>query len=450
MEFTVIDIETTGSTGTGGRITEIAIVVTDGINVIDTYETLIDPEQKIPYFITKLTGITDEMVKGKPKFHEVAKKLIEITKDRIFVAHNSNFDYGFFKKEFKDLGYEYERKTICTVKSARKVFPGFPSYSLGKLAPQFGIQIKGRHRAMGDAEATAIIFHKMIAKDPNFINDFKLDNYMSDHLEVSKLPNDPGIYYFKNKAGEIIYVGKSIRLKTRIKSHLSNFKTKKGMSIIEEIHKIDHLKTANEIMASLYENMEIKKIKPIYNHAQKNTTFPVGLYLNKKDAYHSLTIQKVKEDKPSPIIGYKNIEQAKKSLVRLTEEYKLCEKINKLENSLPDKACFGYGIKKCNGSCIEKETPDKYNKRVEQLQETIGITKKTIVFTCEAVKKSQTGYVLLLNGYIKGFGFVKNDTNFNSVEQLLLLSEPFENDKDYQLVIKHLLKDNRFKKRYLN
>lgn len=292
MEFAVIDIETTGSTNTGGRITEIAIVITNGKKILDTYETLINPEQKIPYFISRLTGITDDMVKNAPKFHEVAKKLIELTENKIFVAHNSSFDYGFFKKEFKDLGYDYERKTLCTVKSSRKVFPGLPSYSLGKLAPHFGIKIKARHRAMGDAEATAIIFHKMVAKQPSFINDFKLEHYLSDNLEISKLPNEAGIYYFKNKAGEVIYVGKSIRLKSRIKTHLSNFKTQKGISIIEEIHKIEHLKTGNEIMASLYENMEIKRLKPLYNQAQKNTLFPISLVLDKTGIYHSLSVKK--------------------------------------------------------------------------------------------------------------------------------------------------------------
>ena len=198
MEFAVVDIETTGATSVGGKITEIAIVVTDGYKIIDRYETLVNPEQKIPYFITRLTGINDAMVRTAPKFYEVAKEVINYTKDRVFVAHNSSFDYGFFRKEFKDLGYDYQRKTICTVKTARKVFPGLNSYSLGKISKHFGIEIKARHRAMGDAEATAILFHKMIDKEPDFISDYSFNTILDDQLKVNKLPQSPGIYYLKD------------------------------------------------------------------------------------------------------------------------------------------------------------------------------------------------------------------------------------------------------------
>ncbi len=156
--FAVIDIETTGASYKYGKITEIAIIIHNGTEIIDTFFTLINPEMDIPYFITRLTGITNEMVAEAPRFYEVAKKIVEITAGCIFVAHNAGFDYSFIREEFSRLGYEYHRKVLDTVKLSRKYFPGYRSYSLGKLCENLGIIIENRHRAEGDALATAKVF----------------------------------------------------------------------------------------------------------------------------------------------------------------------------------------------------------------------------------------------------------------------------------------------------
>ncbi len=446
MEFAVIDIETTGSAHLDGKITEIAIVVTDGKKIIETYETLVNPEMKIPYFISRLTGIDDKMVSTAPKFFEVAKEVIRLTKDRVFVAHNSNFDYGFMKHEFKMLGFDYNRKTICTVKTSRKVFPGLPSYSLGKIAKHFNIPIKARHRAMGDAEATAILFHKMVKENPEFLVDYKLDHKLAEELGVKKIPNVPGIYYFKNKAGEYIYIGKSKRLRSRVKSHLSNFKTKKGLSIIEEVQSIEFKKTGTEEMALLYENMEIKKHQPVYNQKQKNIAFPVGLFINKTTPYHTVYAAKLSKQDDIPIAGFKSLRDAKNRLLFWTEKYELCGKINKVDSTSKQSSCFPYRIKKCHGACINEEDPAVYNERVQQFEEAMGITKKNFVFTTDGVKKTEKGFVVVLNGIISAFGFVKKDTNFNNPQQLLLLSEPFEHDRDYQVILKLLLRNKKFER----
>ena len=156
--YAIIDIETTGSSYKFGKITEIAIFLHNGSKITESFSTLIDPEMDIPYFITRLTGISNEMVKSAPKFYQVAKKIVEMTAGRIFVAHNVNFDYKFVQEEFKRLGYNYQRKILCTVKLTRKYFPGYPTYSLGKICDRFGIQIENRHRAAGDAHATSKVF----------------------------------------------------------------------------------------------------------------------------------------------------------------------------------------------------------------------------------------------------------------------------------------------------
>lgn len=177
--FSIIDIETTGTSYKFGKITEIAIYQHNGQKITDSWSTLINPEMDIPYFITRLTGIDNEMVKDAPKFYEIAKKLIEMTEGRIFMAHNVHFDYNFIKEEYRRLGYNYNRKTMCTVQLSRKLLPGHRSYSLGKLCSDLGIKINGRHRAAGDALATVKLFEILLKKnemlgDPKAINNLKL------------------------------------------------------------------------------------------------------------------------------------------------------------------------------------------------------------------------------------------------------------------------------------
>lgn len=163
--FIIIDIETTGSNYKFSNITELAIYQHNGQKVTNQYSTLINPGIDIPYYITKLTGINNQMVKNAPKFHEVAKTIVELTAGRTFIAHNVSFDYGFIKEEFARLGYNYNRKTLCSVQLARKLLPGHKSYSLGKLCSDLEIEINGRHRAAGDALATVKLFELLLQKN---------------------------------------------------------------------------------------------------------------------------------------------------------------------------------------------------------------------------------------------------------------------------------------------
>jgi DNA polymerase-3 subunit epsilon len=156
--YAIIDIETTGNSNKSGKITEIAIFIHDGFEIIDSFSSLINPECYIPDFITRLTGIDNDMVRSAPRFYEVARKVVEMTIDTVFVAHNVSFDYKFIQEEFNRLGYDYQRKTMCTVRMGRKYLPGHRSYSLGKLCDELGISINGRHRAAGDALATVKLF----------------------------------------------------------------------------------------------------------------------------------------------------------------------------------------------------------------------------------------------------------------------------------------------------
>lgn len=167
--YAIVDIETTGMKPDKERITEIAIIRHDGRKVLDRFSTLINPDRKISYFIQKYTGITNEMVEDAPYFDEVAIEIQERLKDYKFIAHNVKFDFNFLQYEFRRAGLNFDPPYDCTVKLSRKLLPGHKSYSLGKLCKDLGIIINGRHRALGDAEATVklfdILLHTVRAKN---------------------------------------------------------------------------------------------------------------------------------------------------------------------------------------------------------------------------------------------------------------------------------------------
>jgi DNA polymerase III subunit epsilon len=177
--FAIIDIETTGNSYKYGQITEIGIFQHNGTEITDSFSSLVKPGMDIPLFITRLTGISNEMVKNAPHFYEIARKIVEMTAGRIFVAHNVHFDYKFLKEEFKRLGYDFNRKTLCTVKLSRKLLPGYKSYSLGKICAEKGIEINGRHRAAGDALATTKLFELLLKE-----NEIRNYSDTSKHLKL--------------------------------------------------------------------------------------------------------------------------------------------------------------------------------------------------------------------------------------------------------------------------
>ena len=264
--YSVVDIETTGNGPKGQKITEISIFNFDGNKIIDEFTSLVNPEQKIPHFITNLTGITEAMVRTAPKFYEIAKKVEEFTKDTIFVAHNVNFDYNIIRDEFKSLGFNFKRKKLCTVRLTRKIIPGLPSYSLGNICESEGIKIAARHRAKGDAEATVELFRRLIKRDTNFtINSFLNPRSreatlppLVDKQVVDNLPETHGIYYFKNQQKEVIYVGKANNIKQRVISHFYD-KKKKERTMCLETADITFKETGSELIALLHESSEIKK-----------------------------------------------------------------------------------------------------------------------------------------------------------------------------------------------
>ncbi len=440
MEYAIVDIETTGGTPINSKITEIAIIITDGQKVLEEYETLINPECRIPYNITRLTGIDDAMVAGAPKFFEVAKTILEYLKGRTFVAHNVNFDYGHIKREYNDLGFEFSASKLCTVRMSRKVFPGLPSYSLGKLSKSLGVELTRHHRAMADTLATTEIFHMIMEKD----KEAEALDVLSMKLCVDKLPNKPGVYYFLDFDGNIIYIGKSISIKKRVQSHLSNYKTPKGLKIIENVCTIEYELTGNETMALLYENMAIKTHKPKHNRRQMKTKFPFGIQINKVTDYHALEVVSVNQD-TNTVMDFTSRREAIGFMKKTIDDYELCQKINGLENQNRVGSCFRYQLHNCHGACIQEESTDDYNLRIEKFEEKYGSTNEDGIFISKGRKASEKSFVILENGTLTGFGFIPKKAQLN-LGSLKLMSEVFNPDKDYQRVVKTMRRNGNFEK----
>src|SRR5690606_28725980 len=216
-KYAIIDVETTGGSPRIERLTEIAIAIHDGEKVIDSFESLLNPERTIPSFIQRLTGITDEMVEDAPYFYEIARKIVEMTEGCIFVAHNVKFDYMFIRSEFERLGYSYQRRQLCTKQLSKKLFPEIGRYSLDRLISFFNIQTDVRHRAMADVQATVKVFDQLIRADQDhgyFTHQINQGVKLSKlpgaiHIDdVHRIPESSGIYYFFGQNDHLLYVGK--------------------------------------------------------------------------------------------------------------------------------------------------------------------------------------------------------------------------------------------------
>lgn len=418
--YAVIDIETTGGRANRDKITEIAIILHDGKQIIDRFESLINPECYIPHGITELTGITQEMVADAPKFYEVAKKIVEMTEGAVFVAHNVRFDYTFVKEEFSRLGYTYTRKQLCTVRLSRKAFPGLRSYSLDNLIRHFNLNVGRRHRAMGDAIATAELLEKILAKEDgdeqimDIVNLGIKESLLPVNLSLEKihaLPEDCGVYYMHDKSGKVVYVGKSINIKKRIAEHFSN-KTEKARKMQERVHELSYELTGNELVALLLESEEIKRLQPSINRAQRLRRFPYAIftYLDEQ-GYRRLEMARVKaaqRKKLNIIAEYPKASAAKGRLYAVREAYELCDRLLRLDAGTGP--CFRFHLKKCLGACAGLEAPETYNQRAEEALESLrAVFSEGFVILDQGRAPDERSIVIVKDGQYQGYGYIDKE-----------------------------------------
>ena len=304
IKYCVVDIETTGGNGRFHKITEIAAILTDGKEILDTFHSLINPERLIPAYITKLTGINNHLVDGAPKFYEIAKEFIKFSEGSVFVAHNVFFDYNFIKSEYAELGYQFSRSKLCTVKLTRKVIPGHSSYSLGNITKDLGIILENHHRAMDDAKASFELLRLCLERDPQTTNDHLQKNSKKMVLPaqvsqemIDNLPEQMGIYFLRGENNENLYIGKSVNIKKRIRQHFRpDMKRKKDIELKSKVYHIDTICTGNALAMDILECDFIKKESPPYNVRLKKKRYLYSVTIGESKEFHELKISTYKEE----------------------------------------------------------------------------------------------------------------------------------------------------------
>ncbi len=434
--YTVIDVETTGLSPKRNKIIEIAIILFDGNQTIEEFHTLINPERPIPRNIRRVTGITNDMVRNKPKFWEIAKNIVELTDGKVFVAHNATFDYNFIRHEFLELGYNFVREKICTVKYSRKLIPGRNSYSLEKICKDLGIAQTDKHRAYGDALATTKLLRHLLEIEKTEKNSEKESSYLSSKIE--KLPAQTGVYYFIDASGDILYIGKSTNVKERVKSHFYSFSGNRSLRMLEQINDISWETTGSELIALLKESEEIKRYKPLFNKAQRRDKNLSHITQFTDDrGYINLGISRTQKN-GELVLSFDSKLTAKKFLEKLSRSYTLCRKLCGLENN--SGPCFYYQIDLCTGACMNKETTESYNQRVQQALEYFSFTHNNMFLVDKGRSDSEKSVIKIEKGKYIGYGYIEKDLiSSNNMELLHDVIKKHQDNKEVRRLINSYL-----------
>jgi DNA polymerase-3 subunit epsilon len=413
-KYAVVDIETTGGYAAQHRIIEIAIVITDGEQELDRFESLVDPSQGIPGYIKGLTGITEDDLIGAPSFDKIAHIVFSKLQDCIFVAHNVNFDYSFVKHQLHECGYEINLRKLCTVRLSRKLFPGFKHYSLGNLCASLGVDITHRHRAMGDAFATYEVLKMLLAKDITLekseVNAMLKRNSREQTLppnlpkeQFENLPEKPGVYYFHDEHGKIIYIGKAVNIRKRISSHFTgNIKSLQRQNFMREIHSISHELTGNELIALLLESNEIHHYWPKHNRAHKRVERNYGIFdYTGQDGYTRLVIEALRKHQ-WPVAKFDTISEANEEMMNIIRAHELCLAKCSIGTT-------GYITEQCQPGCSCEHGSRSYNKKVKEAIASLSSSKPNYAVIAKGREAEEVSFIVVKEGQYQGFGYMEKE-----------------------------------------
>ena len=411
QEYAIVDIETTGGNASHSRITEIAILIHDGEKVIERWETLINPEKEIPPAIFALTGITNEMVSDAPIFEMISDTVFEMLSNRIFVAHNVNFDYSFIRHELEKSGIKWTAKKLCTVRAARKIKPGLPSYSLGRLCKSLEIDLENRHRAGGDADATAILFSNLLAWDSEHEIDKMIQKTSQEQRlppnlpreDFDQLPEKIGIYYFYNEQKKVVYVGKAINLKKRVASHFSGHKiTPQRQNFLRDIYAITFEVCGTELIALILECTEIKDLWPIHNKALKRFEPKYGLLeYEARNGYRYLAISKLAKNQ-NCIETFDAIYPGINLLRELAEKFEIDQRFCKY-GSMSD------GVFSLQNDTAILPEIESHNEQIQIALDSYLNSRPSFAIIDKGRNKEELSCIWIEKGHFYGMGYLPSD-----------------------------------------
>jgi DNA polymerase-3 subunit epsilon len=446
VEYAIVDIETTGGYAAGNGITEIAIRIFDGVRVTESYETLINPGIAIPRYIQSLTGIDDELVRSAPYFDEVAADIFQHLDGRIFVAHNVNFDYSFVKSQLAQAGFILNTKKLCTVRLARQIVPGHPSYSLGNLCHALGIELHNHHRAGGDADATVRLLGHLLEQDAagfiaKSLKKTSKEQTLPPHVpkeDFLALPSCPGVYYFHDNKGKVVYVGKAKNLKSRVNSHFSNNSdSRQKQNFVRSVYRITFQPTATDLMAAILESTEIRRLWPAFNNAQKKPEDVFGIFLYEdQGGYMRLAIDKRRRNS-NPIHTFHYKVDGHSLIRKLMRDHELCPKLCFMQTD--NDACQGIAEAHCKGACEKKEAAEEYNLRVRAA--VTALTRRpSYLVVDEGMNEDESACILVIRGSFYGMGYIPRDLQLMSVESIRDYVQPYkDNTTIHSLLNTHIV-----------
>lgn len=435
--FAVVDVETTGGYASGYKMTEIAIVITDGEKVLDEYTTLLNPEQHIPLNIQTLTGITPEMVEEAPLFADKADEIWEFLGNHIFVAHNVNFDYSFVKQEFAEVGYDYNPKRMCSVRYSRRLEPGLKSYSLRNLCKHFGIDNEAAHRAWGDARATAQIVNLLYPKDEEKVweqlvkknsGEFNLPVHLPSE-EYHALPESPGVYYFKDESGKPIYIGKAKNLKKRVSTHfISKKETKRSQAFKREIYHIDFDLTGSELLAILLEDHEIRHYWPKYNSAQKNPKKRFGVFaFQGQKGNWTLGANRISSQNGF-LQEFYTYNDALSWIQQKMTQYEL----------IPARCGFPHSF---HVEVSEDQHKLNFEKMLKDLQEESQLN---LLIKTKGRELEEDGFAYVENGKFAGIGFIPKQNDINHLDDMMNYLRELKSSITTNSIIRKILSEGKY------
>jgi len=385
-EYCVFDFETTGMSGRQDKVIEIGMVKIVNGKIADTFSSFINPGRPIPYFITKLTGITNADVENAPFFDEVFTRMKDFIGDAVLIAHNLSFDHSFLKHECANAELEFlNNEAICTLRLARKLYPQFPSKSLGNLTKSLKIRHRNIHRGLGDSMATAKILLRMfptLREEHNIDTVSDLVNFQNLPAstkpyriikkklldDFSKIPNQPGVYFYKNTKDEIIYIGKAKSLKDRLNNYFSNNAIRKAKDIVRKASGLEFHTTNSELTALIAEAELIKTHYPKQNKMLKKYPRSYFLKLTITHNYPSVEVTSNFDFDGNDYYGpYPNRETANilKEIVDKTFQIRECS----LKEFNKGRRCYLADIERCLAPCVEKDVVNHYKNELLNINE---------------------------------------------------------------------------------
>lgn len=376
-----VDLETTGATATHDRITEIGIIEVNRGRIISEWSTLVNPGMSIPPMIQSLTGITNTMVALAPAFEDIHREVLQKLEGKLFIAHNARFDYGFLKNEFRRCGITFNARVLCTVKLSRKLYPQHARHSLDTLLERHDLDCEARHRALGDAKVLWLLAQKWNAEHGPVPLQSAIDVLVKSQtvpaglpdLAFDAIPETPGVYLFYGDNDVVLYVGKSINMRTRVMSHFSgDHRVNKDMQIAQQIKRIDWRQTAGELGALLLESRLVKQLAPVHNRQlRRNTQLCAWRWRDTEpDAAPQLaTAADIDPAQFGNLYGlFRSRAAALEALREIAATHGLCNILLGLEKrSVADAGpCFAHQIKRCRGACIGLESAAQHALRLKE------------------------------------------------------------------------------------